>query len=110
MERQYGSEHGERMPPLAPPPPRTSRWPIVAPGLAGIVFSLFAFLWMPWERVHPNDTTLRESIGYEPLWSHRFSNVPGAHVDWVSLVINFAIIWVVCSAAAVMLNMSARRD
>jgi hypothetical protein len=65
---------------------------------------------MPWERVHPNDASLRESIGYAPIWSHRFDAVPGAHVDWSSFLINLLMIWVICIAAAMMLGISSKRD
>jgi hypothetical protein len=98
------------MPSSAPAPFGQSRWPIFGPLLAGAALSLLALLWMPWERVHPSDASLREPIGYAPCWSHRFASVAGAHIDWTSLLINLAIIWVICCAGAVMLSMSARRD
>jgi hypothetical protein len=75
-----------------------------------VFFSLLALLWLPWERVHPNDPSLREAIGYAPYWSHRFAAVPGSHIDWSSLVVNLLVVWVICGAAAVMLNMSNSRD
>jgi hypothetical protein len=87
-----------------------SSWPLVASLVAGVFFSLVALLWLPWERVHPNDSSLKESIGYAPCWSHRFGSIPGAHVDWSSLIINLLVVWVICGAAAIMLNMSAARD
>lgn len=74
--------------------------------LAGLVFTALAIVWVPWLRVHPNDFSLREGIGYAPLWSHRFDGVPGAHVDWTSLLINVVVIWIICGAAALMLKMS----
>lgn len=73
-------------------------------------FSLVAFLWMPWERVHPIDPNLREPIGYAPLWSHRFDAINGSRADWASFFVNLAVIWIICGAAAVMLSVSTSRD
>jgi len=86
------------------------RWPVVAPLLSGVVFSLLALFWVPWEKVHPNDASLRQAIGYAPLWSHRFADIPGAHVDWTSFAVNLAVIWVICIAGALMLSVSTRPD
>lgn len=86
------------------------RWPILGPLISGLIFSLLALFWVPWEKVHPNDPSLRQAIGYAPLWSHRFADVPGAHVDWTSFAVNVAVIWVICIAGALMLSMSARQD
>ena len=65
---------------------------------------------VPWERVHPLDASLREPLGYAPLWSHRFAAVTGAHVDWLSLVINLVVIWIIALAAALLLSMSLHRN
>jgi hypothetical protein len=65
---------------------------------------------MPWERIHPNDPALRESLGYAPIWSHRFDAVMGVHKDWASFCINLAVIWTICIAASLMLSMSTHRD
>ncbi len=86
------------------------RWPSVAPFALGLLLSLIAFFWAPWERVHPMDTTLREPLGYAPLWSHRFVNVAGASVDWSTLLVSLFAIWAICLAASLMLHQSARRD
>ncbi len=67
---------------------------------------MMALIWMPWERVHPSDPSLRESIGAAPVWSHRFDGVLGAHIDWKTFLINLAVIWLICAAAAVMLRSS----
>ncbi|ABF41104.1 hypothetical protein Acid345_2103 [Candidatus Koribacter versatilis Ellin345] len=85
-------------------------WAIWCPLCAGIIFSLLACVWMPWERIHPNDPNLRESLGYAPIWSHTFDAVMGVHKDWASFGINLAVIWTICIAAALMLSMSTRRD
>jgi hypothetical protein len=85
-------------------------WPTFAPLLAGIAFSGLASVWAPWERVHPVDASLREALGYAPLWSHKFSEVPGAHIDWSAFAINLSVIWVVCLAAILMLNMSSHHE
>ena len=82
----------------------------MAPLSAGVLFSLLALLWLPWERVHPADAFLRESLGYAPFWSHRFSAIPGAHVDWNSYFISLFVIWVLCIVAALMLRMSTTHD
>jgi hypothetical protein len=60
--------------------------------------------------VHPVDPSLREALGYASLWSHKFIDVPGARIDWTAFSINLAIIWVVCLAAVLMLNMSSHRE
>jgi hypothetical protein len=61
--------------------------------------------------VHPNDTSLRESIGSAPFWSHRFDSVVGAQIDWISFLINLAIIWLLCFAGAYLLrNRAPHRD
>lgn len=74
--------------------------------LLGIVLTIAALFWVPWEVVHPIDPSLRRSIGYAPLWTHRFANLPGAHPDWTSASINLAIIWIICGAASLMFRMS----
>lgn len=81
-------------------------WATLGPVLLGIVLSIAALFWMPWEMVHPADASLEGLIGYAPLWSHRFEQVPGAHPDWGSASINLAIIWIICGAASVMFRMS----
>ena len=91
-------------------PSSTTKWTIWTPLGTGMFFSLLACYWMPWQSIHPSDSSLRESLGYAPFWSHRFDAIAGAHVDWQSLVINLLIIWVLCIAATIMLSMSARRD
>jgi hypothetical protein len=94
----------------APLLPQKARWTFVGPALAGIVFSMLACFWMPWERVHPNDAALRESLGYAPFWSHQFDNILGSRIDWSSFFINLAVIWVVCIAAALMLKVTSSRE
>lgn len=91
-------------------PNQSFPWNIVGPLGAGVLLSLLALLWVPWERVHPSDASLRESIGYAPLWTHRFDGVPGSHVDWTAFLINLMVIWVICIAAALLLNMSGRTE
>lgn len=86
------------------------RWPTLAPLMAGIVFSVLASFWAPWEVVHPTDASLRQSLGYAPLWSHKYGGVTGAHIDWTAFAINLAVIWVICLAAVLMLNMSSHRE
>ena len=86
------------------------RWPTFAPLLAGIVFTALASIWAPWEVVHPTDAFLRQALGYAPLWSQKYAGVSGAHIDWTALAINFVVIWVICLAAVLMLNMSSHRD
>ena len=89
---------------------RYSGWPTTAPLLAGAVFTLLASLWAPWQVVHPIDASLRQPLGYAPLWSHRYGSLAGAGVDWTGYGINLTVIWVVCLAAILMLNMSTSRD
>lgn len=72
--------------------------------------SLLALWWMPWQQVHPNDPSLRRTLGYAPYWSHRFASVTGAHIDWGSLGINLLVIWVICAAAALMFGISTHDD
>lgn len=111
IETLPGVGHLQRMPsPLASPSAETSRWPVFVPLVVAAALSLIAFFWMPWERIHPNDASLREAIGYGPYWSERFSHVPGAHVDWKAFLINVAVIWVVCCVGAIMLNASNQRN
>jgi hypothetical protein len=86
------------------------RWPTLGPLMAGIIFSVLASFWAPWEMVHPVDASLRQALGYAPLWSHRFAGTQGAQVDWTAFSINLAVIWVVCLAAILMLNMSAQHE
>ena len=93
-----------------PPLVHNARWALIGPTVAGTVFSVLACFWMPWERVHPNDAGLRESLGYAPFWSHGFDNILGARIDWPSFFINLAIIWVVSIAAALVLKVSASHD
>jgi hypothetical protein len=93
-----------------PPLAHNARWTFIGPTVAGIVLSMLASFWMPWERVHPNDAGLRESLGYAPFWSHQFDNIVGARIDWFSFFINLAVIWVVSIAAALMLKVNASHD
>lgn len=88
----------------APSPRKSIAWKVLAPIIIGIVLSALATLWMPWERVHPNDPTLRESIGSAPFWSHGFDGVVGARIDWISFLTNLAIIWILCVIGAVMMR------
>lgn len=94
----------------APPLAHNARWTLLGPAVAGFVFSMLASFWMPWERVHPNDAGLRESLGYAPFWSHQFDDILGARIDWPSFLTNLAIIWVVCIAAALTLRVSASHE
>lgn len=92
------------------PKSRGTSWPILVPVGTGVFLSLLALLWAPWERVHPADQTLRELIGYAPLWSNRFASTANAHIDWNSLLISLLVIWILCAVAAFMLKMSATGD
>lgn len=94
----------------APRLAQDARWTLLGPVVAGIVFSVLASFWMPWERVHPNDAGLREFLGYAPFWSRHFDKILGARIDWLSFFINLAVIWVLAIAAALVLKVNARRD
>lgn len=87
-----------------------SGWPTTAPLLAGIVFTFLASVWAPWQVVHPIDASLRQPLSYAPLWSHRYGNLPGAGINWTGFAVNVGVIWVVCIAAIIMLNMSTQHD
>ncbi len=89
---------------------KASPWTLWCPLCSGLVFSLLSCFWMPWERVHPNDSNLREALGYAPIWSHRFAATTGVHRDWPSFAISLAVIWTICFAAAFMLGMSTRQE
>jgi hypothetical protein len=95
---------------IDPKQPSLTKWTIWCPLCAGLLLSLIACFWMPWESVHPSDASLRQDLGYAPVWSHRFDAITGAHRDWQSLGVNLAIIWIICVAGTIMLSMSARRD
>ncbi len=89
---------------------KTSWWPIAVPLGLGLVLTGLAFLWMPWEQVHPNDPSLTEPLGYAPYWSQHFKNVIGAHIDWGEFTVNLLSVWVICAAAAFMLHVANRRE
>jgi hypothetical protein len=84
--------------------PQFARWNLLAPLSFGVFLSVLALFWTPWQRIHPNDASLRESIGWAPFWSHRFDDVVGARIDWMAFLTNLAIIWILCYAAAFMLR------
>jgi hypothetical protein len=88
----------------------SAKWTFLGPILIGVALSAMACALVPWVRVHPLDASLRESLGYAPLWSHRFLGVTGAHVDWVTFAINLAVIWIIALAAALLLSMSMHRN
>lgn len=85
-------------------------WPYVMPLCGGLLLSLLALFWLPWERVHPADASLREPLGYAPFWSHRFTSIIGAQIDWNSYLISLFIIWILCIVAALMLRMSSSHE
>ena len=89
---------------------KSPAWPYLASLGSGLFLSFLALVWLPWERVHPADASLRESLGYAPLWSHRFDGITGAHIDWNSFFISLFVIWILCIVAAFMLKMSSSHE
>jgi hypothetical protein len=36
----------------------------------------------PWAQPEPNSPNLHQTIGYAPVWSNTYTQIPDAHVDW----------------------------
>jgi hypothetical protein len=36
----------------------------------------------PWTQPEPNSPNLHQTIGYAPVWSAAYAQIPNAHVDW----------------------------
>ncbi len=80
-----------------------ANWPARAAICVACLLSALSAVVVPWQQVHPSDPSLRISLGYAPLWSARFSDLPGAHIDIISAAINILVIWVLLIAIIVVL-------
>jgi Na+/H+-dicarboxylate symporter len=53
-----------------------------------VTFSLMALgllilcLYAPWTQPVPDSPNVHQTIGYAPVWSTAFAQIPAAHVDW----------------------------
>jgi hypothetical protein len=36
----------------------------------------------PWTQPEPNSPNVHQTIGYAPVWSKAYAQIPAAHVDW----------------------------
>jgi Na+/H+-dicarboxylate symporter len=47
-----------------------------------IVGLLILCAYAPWTQPEPQSPNLHQTIGYAPVWSAVYAQVPNAHVDW----------------------------
>ena len=53
-----------------------------------VTFSLMAIgililcVYAPWTQPERDSPNLHQTIGYAPVWSKTFAQIPAAHVDW----------------------------
>ena len=47
-----------------------------------IVGLLILCFYAPWTQPEPNTPNTHQTIGYAPVWSKTWGQVPNAHVDW----------------------------
>lgn len=83
--------------------PVSQTWLLRAGLCLAVLFTAYSVLMPPWQQVHPSDPSLRVSLGYAPVWSGRFCEIPGAHIDVLSAGINILVIWVLFIALVVVL-------
>jgi hypothetical protein len=36
----------------------------------------------PWTQPEPHSPNLHQTIGWAPVWSNAYAQIPGGHVDW----------------------------
>lgn len=77
------------------------KWLVRAALCLACLLTISSALVAPWQQVHPSDPSLRVSLGYAPIWSSRFADIPGAHIDVASAVINILVVWVLFIAVMI---------
>ena len=68
--------------------------------LACIGMAILCFV-APWKQVHPADPILARSLGYAPLWSRKFAQIPDAQVDSNQLFIYTVLVLAVSVVAGI---------
>jgi Na+/H+-dicarboxylate symporter len=48
-------------------------------------------LYAPWTQPETNSPNLHQTIGYAPVWSQTFAQIPAAHVDWSGAFAAYAV-------------------
>jgi hypothetical protein len=43
---------------------------------------LILCVYAPWTQPEPNSPNQHQTIGYAPVWSNAYAQIPNAHVDW----------------------------
>lgn len=43
---------------------------------------LLLCIYAPWTQPEQDSPNLHQTIGYAPVWSSSFAQIPAAHVDW----------------------------
>jgi hypothetical protein len=43
---------------------------------------LILCVYAPWTQPEPNTPNRHQTIGYAPVWSNAYAQIPDAHVDW----------------------------
>ena len=69
--------------------------PLACIGMAILCFAA------PWKQVHPADPILARSLGYAPLWSRKFAQIPDAQVDSNQLFIYTVLVLAVSVVAGI---------
>jgi hypothetical protein len=47
-----------------------------------IIGLLILSVYAPWTQPEPNRPNVHQTIGYAPVWSKAYAQIPAAHVDW----------------------------
>jgi Na+/H+-dicarboxylate symporter len=47
-----------------------------------IIGLLILSVYAPWTQPERNSSNVHQTIGYAPVWSKAYAQIPAAHVDW----------------------------
>ena len=57
-----------------------------------MIFGLVVLcFYAPWTQPEPNAPNTHQTIGYAPVWSSTFAQIPAAHVDWSGAFAAYAV-------------------